>query len=228
MNIQTSNPTKLLHQRNYENSYTNSAKNRMVDGLIELQKSLKANVQINNYEGLLIGKTVRVRRVKYRLNDICEIEMCPQIPPTFFKINMKVDGAQQFIAEELEQAELTNFKLSGNSFYIKLKAPDSDRRDEYSRKIDMICSSQIRSITNVKSETIQRIQKALQNDFITPKEATQARNQIERLHAQMCQYFKYLACTTKKKVLGKNHTFTDDFTKKDFSQIAKLANGEIH
>lgn len=226
MNIQTSRPKAMLHQRNYANSYTNSAKNRMIDRLNDLQTSLSANSQVNNYEGFFIGKTVRIRRVKYRLNDICEIEMCPLIPPTFFKIHMKVDGAQNFIEEELKQAALTKYKLLGDSYYVKLKAPDSDTRDKHSQKIDMICSTQVRLITKVKSETIQRIQKALQNEFITPKEATQARQEIDKIHEQMCLYFKYLACITKKKLSGKNHTFSDDFKKTDFLRISKLVSCE--
>lgn len=227
MNIHTSNSATMLHQRDYMNTYTNSAKNRMVDRLNELQTLLEVNMQINNYEGFFVGKTVRIKRVKYQLADICEIEMCPQLLPTYFKIVMKIDGGQQFIEEELRHAELTNYKLSGDHYLVKLRPPDSYKRDEHSRKIDMICSTQIRLITTVKSETIQRTQKALQNEFITPKEATQARQQIERLHKQMCDYFKYLACATKKNLFGKNHTFSDDFTRKDFLRIAKLASSKI-
>ena len=40
MNIQTSNSATMLHQRDYINTYTNSAKNRMVDRLNELQTLL--------------------------------------------------------------------------------------------------------------------------------------------------------------------------------------------
>ena len=39
----------MLYEKDHENTYTNSAKNRMVDYLDEYILQLEANTQLNNY-----------------------------------------------------------------------------------------------------------------------------------------------------------------------------------
>ena len=97
MNIESQKKKAMFHEREHENTYTNSAKNRMVDYLDEYLGLLEANTQINNYENFLYGKTTRIDKMKYRLADICEITMCDQVPPTHFKIQMNIPGAQTIL-----------------------------------------------------------------------------------------------------------------------------------
>ena len=217
----------MLHEREHENTYTNSAKNRMVDFLHDYERLLEANVQVNNYEHFLYGRTTRIRKMKHRLTDICEITMCDQSPPTFFEITMNLDGAQQFLEEMFEEADLTKYELEGMTYHITLDAPDEDKLDELSDKINAICSKQIRLITRVKSETMQRVQKAVQNEFISAIDAVQARRQVEKLHKELSYYFKYLACNSQMKLLGDNFQFGDEFSENDYARVFKLiATGE--
>ena len=53
MNIESQKKKAMFHEREHENTYTNSAKNRMVDYLDEYLGLLEANTQINNYENFL-------------------------------------------------------------------------------------------------------------------------------------------------------------------------------
>lgn len=228
MNIQSQTKKAMFHEREHENTYTNSAKNRMVDYLDEYLGLLEANTQINNYENFLYGKTTRIDKMKHRLSDICEISMCSQVPPTYFKIKMNITGAQSALEEMLEEADLTNFRLVDMTYHITLSMPSEEYLDGLSDRISSICDKQIRMITKVKSETMQRVQKAVQNEFITTVEAVQARRQVEKLHKELTLYFKFLACNGRMKLLGENFQFDDEFTKNDYKRALKMINdGEI-
>lgn len=228
MNIESQKKKAMFHEREHENTYTNSAKNRMVDYLDEYLGLLEANTQINNYENFLYGKTTRIDKMKYRLADICEITMCDQVPPTHFKIQMNIPGAQTILEELLEEADLQNFKLKDMTYHITLRMPSDETLDELSEKVSAVCSKQIRMITKVKSETMQRVQKAVQNEFITTVEAVQAKRQVEKLHKELVFYFKFLACNSIMKLLGDNFQFDDEFTKKDYTRATRMINdGEI-
>ena len=228
MNIESQKKKAMFHEREHENTYTNSAKNRMVDYLDEYLGLLEANTQINNYENFLYGKTTRIDKMKYRLADICEITMCDQVPPTHFKIQMNIPGVQTILEELLEEADLQNFKLKDMTYHITLSMPSDETLDELSEKVSAVCSKQIRMITKVKSETMQRVQKAVQNEFITTVEAVQAKRQVEKLHKELVFYFKFLACNGRMKLLGDNFQFDDEFTKKDYTRATRMINdGEI-
>ena len=75
---------------------------------------------------------------------------------------------------------------------------------------------------------MQRVQKAVQNEFITTVEAVQAKRQVEKLHKELVFYFKFLACNSIMKLLGDNFQFDDEFTKKDYTRATRMINdGEI-
>jgi hypothetical protein len=224
MDIQSQTKKAMFHERDHENTYTNSAKNRMVDYLDEYLGLLEANTQINNYENFLYGKTTRIEKMKHRLADICELTMCSQAPPTHFKIKMNINGAQTALEELFDEADLPNFKLKNMTYHITLSMPTEEKLDELSDKISAICAKQIRMITKVKSETMQRVQKAVQNEFITTIEAVQARRQVEKLHKELSFYFKFLACNGRMKLLNENFKFDDDFSKRDYSRALKMIN----
>jgi len=217
----------MLYEKDHENTYTNSAKNRMVDYLDEYILQLEANTQLNNYERFLYGKTVIIDNKKYRLNDVCEIIMCEKTIPTFFEIKMHMDGAQEMLTEMLEEAELTDVTLKGIVYHVKLAMPTDEKLDELSGKIKIVSRAQIANITKVKAETVQRIQKGVQAEFIDIIESSLSSREVTKLHEELRQYFMYLATNAQKKILGKHFKFEEDFTEKDYDLVIRMINGEV-
>jgi hypothetical protein len=217
----------MLYEKDHENTYTNSAKNRMVDYLDEYLLQLEANTQLNNYENFLYGKAVMIDNKQYRLNDVCEVAMCEKTIPTFFEIKMHMDGAQEMLTEMFEKAELTDVTLNGMVYHIKLAVPTDEKLDEFSGKIKIISRSQIANITKVKAETIQRIQKGVQAEFIDVIESSMSGREVTKLHEELRQYFMYLAANAQKKILGKHFKFEDDFTAQDYDRTTRMINGEV-
>lgn len=225
MNIQSQTKKAMFHEREHENTYTNCAKNLMVDVLYDYVDLLDANTQVNNYENLLYGRTARIERVKYRLSDVCELVMCNEVPPSYFKVRMNLGGAKDALEDIFQEVGLTNFKLTDMTYHVTLQRPSEQKLDELAKKISIICSQQIRKITKVKAETLQRVQKALQNEFISTADAVQAKRQVDKLSKELTLYFKYLKCNAQMKLLGDNFQFDDDFTKGDYARALKLIDG---
>ncbi|MEZ7813852.1 MAG: hypothetical protein QMB16_09300 [Paracoccaceae bacterium] len=217
----------MLYLQDHENTYTNSAKNRMVDFLDEYVLQLDTNTQINNYENFLYGKTLHLENKKYRLVDACEVKMCSKTPPTFFEVKMHMDGCQEMLTEMFEEAELTDVKLKDKTYRVELKAPTNDKLDELSGKLKLISRSQISNITKIKAETVQRIQKGVQREFIDTLESAQASREVAKLHDELRQYFQYLGVNAQMKILGKHFKFEEEFTKKQYDRVVRLINGEV-
>ena len=217
----------MLYQNDLDSTYTNSAKNRMVDFLDIYVADLSKNTEINNYENFLYGKTLHLENGKYRLADVCKIKMCPKEPPTFFEIKMHMDGCKEMLEEMLEENTLSNIKLKGNVYHIKLPPPTDEKLNEVSGKLKLISRTAISNITKIKAETVQRIQKGLQREYIDTIEAAQAKKELTQLFDELRQYFQFLSVNAQRKILGKEFKFSDNFTNAHYDRVVRMINGEV-
>ena len=111
--------------------------------------------------------------------------------------------------------------MSNNVMTCQLPRPSDQDIDTAVQKVRVIANTARSSLSQVKADTIQRLQAAIKNEYLEAKDVKFALQSIEKVEQQMAGMLTYFRVECEKMLAGRKFTFDSPETKDMHTAIHK-------
>ena len=190
----------IVHIVEDQNSYINSAKERMNDVIDTFLTNAENSVALNDFS--LIFKSVTVW-IKFRpLGQYVEI-IKERTTADSITIRFSSDEYVPHIKEVLKEHRLKIISTENNIIVCKTPRPSDQDIEIALQKVKVLANTAKNSLSQVKADSIQRLQAALKNEYLEAKDVKFAITNIEKVEEKFTAVLIYSRLEAEKKIGGK-------------------------
>ena len=192
----------IVHVVEDENSYINSAKERMNDVIDTFLTNAENSVALNDFS--LIFKSVTVW-IKFRPRKLGQYVEIIKERSTADSITIRFSSAEYIphIKEVLKEHRLKIISTENNIIVCKTPRPSDQDIEIAVQKIKVLANTAKNSLSQVKADSIQRLQAALKNEYLEAKDVKFAITNIEKVEEKFTAILVYSRLEAEKKIGGK-------------------------
>ena len=185
-----------------QNSYINSAKERMNDVIDTFLNNAENSVALNDFSLIFKSVTVWIKFRPRKLGQYVEI-IKERTTADSITIRFSSDEYVPHIKEVLKEHRLKIINTENNIIVCKTPRPSDQDIEIALQKVKVLANTAKNSLSQVKADSIQRLQAALKNEYLEAKDVKFAITNIEKLEEKFTAVLIYSRLETEKKIGGK-------------------------
>ena len=193
------NVVKLIED---QNSYINSAKERMHDVISSFVNNAENSVALNDFSQIFKTVTVWIKFRPRKLGQYVEV-MKERTTDTTISVRYSADEYIPHIKEVLKEHKLKMVSNENNVMVCKTPRPSDQDIEIAVQKIKVMANTARSSISQGKAAEIQRLQSALKNEYLEAKDVKYAISSIEKIEEKFAAVLTYSRLEAEKKISGK-------------------------
>jgi|TARA_B110000003_G_scaffold242030_1_gene249617 ribosome recycling factor len=203
-----------------ENTYIISSKERMFDVIKAFVENSQGSIALNDFSQIFKTVTVWVKFRPRKLGSYVEV-MKERSTETTIDVRYSGDEYIPHIKEVLRDHKIKVKSMSNNVMTCQLPRPSDQDIDTAVQKVRVIANTARSSLSQVKADTIQRLQAAIKNEYLEAKDVKFALQSIEKVEQQMAGMLTYFRVECEKMLAGRKFTFDSPETKDMHTAIHK-------
>ena len=193
------NVVKLIED---QNSYINSAKERMHDVITTFVNNAENSVALNDFSQIFKTVTVWIKFRPRKLGQYVEV-MKERTTETTISVRYSADEYIPHIKEVLKEHKLKMISNENNVMVCKTPRPSDQDIEIAVQKIKVMANTARSSISQGKAAEIQRLQSALKNEYLEAKDVKYAISSIEKIEEKFAAVLTFSRLEAEKKISGK-------------------------
>lgn len=194
-----SNVVKLVED---ENSYIASAKERMNDVIELFIKNSEGSITLNDFSQIFKTVTVWIKFRPRKLGQYVEV-MKERTTAENVCVRYASEEYVPHIKEVLKEHRLKIVSTEANIINCKPPRPSDQDVEIAIQKIKVLANTARNSLSQVKADSIQRLQAALKNEYLEAKDVKFAITNIEKIEEKFAAVLTYSRLEAEKKLGGK-------------------------
>lgn len=194
-----SNVVKLVED---ENSYIASAKERMNDVIELFIKNSEGSITLNDFSQIFKTVTVWIKFRPRKLGQYVEV-MKERTTAENVCVRYASEEYVPHIKEVLKEHRLKIVSTEANILNCKPPRPSDQDIEIAIQKIKVLANTARNSLSQVKADSIQRLQAALKNEYLEAKDVKFAITNIEKIEEKFAAVLIYSRLEAEKKLGGK-------------------------
>ena len=194
-----SNVVKLVED---ENSYIASAKERMNDVIELFIKNSEGSITLNDFSQIFKTVTVWIKFRPRKLGQYVEV-MKERTTAENICVRYASEEYVPHIKEVLKEHRLKIVSTEANIINCKPPRPSDQDIEIAIQKIKVLANTARNSLSQVKADSIQRLQAALKNEYLEAKDVKFAITNIEKIEEKFAAVLTYSRLEAEKKLGGK-------------------------
>ena len=194
--------TNVVRLKEEENSYIASAKERMNDVIETFISSSEGSITLNDFSQIF--KTVTVW-IKFRPRKLGQYVEVMKERTTADNVCVRY-GSEEYvphIKEVLKEHRLKITSTETNIINCKPPRPSDQDIEIAIQKVKVLANTARNSLSQVKADSIQRLQAALKNEYLEAKDVKHAIGNIEKVEQQFSAVLTFSRLEVEKKLGGK-------------------------
>jgi len=194
-----SNVVKLVED---ENSYIASAKERMNDVIELFIRNSEGSITLNDFSQIFKTVTVWIKFRPRKLGQYVEV-MKERTTAENVCVRYASEEYVPHIKEVLKEHRLKIVSTEANIINCKPPRPSDQDIEIAIQKIKVLANTARNSLSQVKADSIQRLQAALKNEYLEAKDVKFAITNIEKIEEKFAAVLTYSRLEAEKKLGGK-------------------------
>jgi ribosome recycling factor len=194
--------TNVVRLKEEENSYIASAKERMNDVVETFISNSEGSITLNDFSQIF--KTVTVW-IKFRPRKLGQYVEVMKERTTADNVCVRY-GSEEYvphIKEVLKEHRLKITSTEPNIINCKPPRPSDQDIEIAIQKVKVLANTARNSLSQVKADSIQRLQAALKNEYLEAKDVKHAISNIEKVEQQFSAVLTFSRLEVEKKLGGK-------------------------
>ena len=185
-----------------QNSYINSAKERMNDVIDTFLNNAENSVALNDFSVIFKSVTVWIKFRPRKLGQYVEI-IKERTTADSITIRFSSDEYVPHIKEVLKEHRLKIINTENNIIVCKTPRPSDQDIEIAIQKVKVLANTAKNSLSQVKADSIQRLQAALKDEYLEAKDVKFAITNIEKVEEKFTAVLIYSRLEAEKKIGGK-------------------------
>ena len=200
---------EVLRLTEEENSYIASAKERMSDVITNFLTAVDTSVTLSDFSQIFKTVNVWVRLRPRKLSQYAEII---QERSSKGRLSVRYSDEEFLpnIKDTLKENRLKVISIDHNIIDCKTPKPSDQDIDIAVQKIKVLGGTARNSLSQVKADSIQRLQAALKNEYVEARDVKQAADAIENIEQKFALFLLYIRLEAEKKLSGKFFKYESD------------------
>ncbi len=194
--------SNIVHIVEDQNSYINSAKERMNDVIDTFLNNAENSVALNDFSLIFKSVTVWIKFRPRKLGQYVEI-IKERTTADSITIRFSSDEYVPHIKEVLKEHRLKIINTENNIIVCKTPRPSDQDIEIALQKVKVLANTAKNSLSQVKADSIQRLQAALKNEYLEAKDVKFAITNIEKVEEKFTAVLIYSRLEAEKKIGGK-------------------------
>ena len=218
----------VLKVKEVENTYVNSAKERMYDVAKLFVTNAEGSVSLNDFSQIFKTVTVWIKFRPRKLGTYVEVIKERSTEKTI-SVRYSADEYVPHVKEVLREHNLRVKSIANNVMVCQVPKPSDQDIEIAVQKIKVLANTARSSLSQVKADTIQRLQAALKNEYLEAKDVKFSIGNIEKVEQQMAAMLTYFRLENEKILSGRSFDFDSVEAKDVWTTISRKVrkNGSI-
>ena len=218
----------VLKVKEVENTYINSSKERMFDVVKLFVTNAEGSISLSDYGQIFKTVTVWIKFRPRKLGTYVEV-MKERNTETTISVRYSSDEYIPHVKEVLRDHNIRVKSIGNNVMVCQIPKPSDQDIEIAVQKVKVLANTARSSLSQVKADTIQRLQAALKNEYLEAKDVKYALTSIEKVEQQMAAMLTYFRLENEKKLSGRKFEFDTVEAKDIWSAVSKKIkkNGNI-
>ena len=218
----------VLKVKEVENTYINSSKERMFDVVKLFVANAEGSISLSDFGQIFKTVTVWIKFRPRKLGTYVEV-MKERNTETTISVRYSSDEYIPHVKEVLRDHNIRVKSIGNNVMVCQIPKPSDQDIEIAVQKVKVLANTARSSLSQVKADTIQRLQAALKNEYLEAKDVKYALTSIEKVEQQMAAMLTYFRLENEKKLSGRKFEFDTVEAKDIWSAVSKKIkkNGNI-
>ena len=218
----------VLKVKEVENTYINSSKERMFDVVKLFVTNAEGSISLSDFGQIFKTVTVWIKFRPRKLGTYVEV-MKERNTETTISVRYSADEYIPHVKEVLRDHNIRVKSIGNNVMVCQIPKPSDQDIEIAVQKVKVLANTARSSLSQVKADTIQRLQAALKNEYLEAKDVKYALTSIEKVEQQMAAMLTYFRLENEKKLSGRKFEFDTVEAKDIWSAVSKKIkkNGNI-
>ena len=218
----------ILKIKEVENTYINSSKERMFDVVKLFVTNAEGSISLSDFSQIFKTVTVWIKFRPRKLGTYVEV-MKERTTDTTISVRYSADEYIPHVKEVLRDHKIRVKSIANNVMICQIPKPSEQDIEIAVQKVKVLANTARSSLSQVKADTIQRLQAALKNEYLEAKDVKYAITSIEKVEQQMAAMLTYFRLENEKKLSGRRFQFDTVEAKDIWSTINRKIkkNGNI-
>jgi ribosome recycling factor len=218
----------VLKVKEVENTYINSSKERMFDVVKLFVANAEGSISLSDFGQIFKTVTVWIKFRPRKLGTYVEV-MKERNTETTISVRYSSDEYIPHVKEVLRDHNIRVKSIGNNVMVCQIPKPSDQDIEIAVQKVKVLANTARSSLSQVKADTIQRLQAALKNEYLEAKDVKYALTSIEKVEQQMAAMLTYFRLENEKKLSGRKFEFDTVEAKDIWSAVSKKikTNGNI-
>ena len=210
----------VLRVKEDENTYINSSKERMFDVVSLFVTNAESSVSLSDFSQIFKTVTVWIKFRPRKLGTYVEV-MKERNTDTTISVRYSADEYIPHVKEVLRDHNIRVKSIANNVMVCQIPKPSDQDIEIAVQKIKVLANTARSSLSQVKADTIQRLQAALKNEYLEAKDVKFAITNIEKVEQQMAAMLTYFRLENEKKLSGRKFEFDSAEAKEIWTTVNK-------
>ena len=191
-----------------DDSYSHAAMERMVIEINALISRLNETGSALAIVHLFRRESIEIDGKKRRMHDFAEIDLGPDPTAGTFKVIVHNPEVVGMAIQVLKENGFINIDTSSKR-ELKVVKPrlTAQQEDDLETEVKRVTKSSIGKLASIKSDALQRIQAAIKAEYIEPRTAKLATNQLDQLMEQAVKHATVIGLIRRRQLIGGGLTF---------------------
>ena len=218
----------VLKVKEVENTYVNSAKERMYDVVKLFVTNAEGSVSLNDFSQIFKTVTVWIKFRPRKLGTYVEVIKERSTEKTI-SVRYSADEYVPHVKEVLREHNLRVKSIANNVMVCQVPKPSDQDIEIAVQKVKVLANTARSSLSQVKADTIPRLQAALKNEYLEAKDVKFSIGNIEKVEQQMAAMLTYFRLENEKILSGRSFDFDSVEAKDVWTTISRKVrkNGSI-
>ena len=196
----------ILKVKEVENTYINSAKERMFDVVKLFVTNSEGSISLSDFSQIFKTVTVWIKFRPRKLGTYVEV-MKERNTETTISVRYSADEYIPHVKEVLRDHNIRVKSMANNVMVCQIPKPSDQDIEIAVQKVKVFANTARSSLSQVKADSIQRLQAALKNEYLEAKDVKYAITSIEKVEQQMAAMLTYFRLENEKKLSGRKFEF---------------------
>ena len=210
----------VLKVKEVENTYINSSKERMFDVVKLFVANAEGSISLSDFGQIFKTVTVWIKFRPRKLGTYVEV-MKERNTETTISVRYSADEYIPHVKEVLRDHNIRVKSIGNNVMVCQIPKPSDQDIEIAVQKVKVLANTARSSLSQVKADTIQRLQAALKNEYLEAKDVKYALTSIEKVEQQMAAMLTYFRLENEKKLSGRKFEFDTVEAKDIWSAVSK-------
>ena len=210
----------VLKVKEVENTYINSSKERMFDVVKLFVANAEGSISLSDFGQIFKTVTVWIKFRPRKLGTYVEV-MKERNTETTISVRYSADEYIPHVKEVLMDHNIRVKSIGNNVMVCQIPKPSDQDIEIAVQKVKVLANTARSSLSQVKADTIQRLQAALKNEYLEAKDVKYALTSIEKVEQQMAAMLTYFRLECEKKLSGRKFEFDTPEAKSLWATVDK-------